>query len=281
MELLATDLEGDGRPEVIAGTWNGRLVALDGRTGQERWSFDSPGNSFQSGAEAADLDGDGVKELVIASGDGVVRALRADGTLMWERATREGFRARPRVHDARVYVAGSGGTFFAIDAADGRLSWTASTKGSTRRPTPVVADIDGGEPEVLMGDAEGTVYAWDARSGALKRAWKFPGAYCASEVIVDDLDGDGAMELVVPDGRGRVHCVTLSGVPRWRYETQSHTHMASIAADLNGDGARDLVLVSADGRDKRVRVVSGRGVRVPTCPTLLDATTRTRSTIER
>jgi hypothetical protein len=149
----------------------------------------------------ADLDGDNRNELVFATSDGVVHALRRDGSEL------PGWPAHgdaPPVH--------SGQPAF-------RSGAVAVPKGGAILGSVAIGDLDGdGTPEVVAADYDGRVYAWDATG---KRIWtrhseeRFSGkplrafvnerhgegdrtehGFFASPVIAD-LDGDGRPEVVL------------------------------------------------------------------------------------
>jgi outer membrane protein assembly factor BamB len=72
-DIASCDIDGDGKEEFIAGTTDGRLLALgvDARgAGAIKWSMTfgySLGNPV-----VADADGDGLPEVMVVSGDGTL-----------------------------------------------------------------------------------------------------------------------------------------------------------------------------------------------------------------
>jgi hypothetical protein len=149
----------------------------------------------------ADLDGDNRNELIFATSDGVVHALRRDGSEL------PGWPAHgdaPPVHVGQpAFKSGS----------------VPVPKGGAVLGSVAVGDLDGdGSPEVVAADYDGRVYAWNA---AGKRLWtrhseeRFSGkplrafvnerhgeanrtehGFFASPVIAD-LDGDHRPEIVI------------------------------------------------------------------------------------
>lgn len=72
------DVDGDGGLEVVAGTAERAVVALDAATGEREWTtrVDPGGNHPMMAAPVvADLDADGTPELVAASAQGTVAVL--------------------------------------------------------------------------------------------------------------------------------------------------------------------------------------------------------------
>ncbi len=121
------------------------------------WSPDLDNTRFQpadlAGLEAADLAG---LELRWAFG--------------FPGATTAG--VQPAVFGGRLFVGGSAGGVYALDAETGCAHWKFETEGPVRA-TPVVAPgAEGGAPVVYAVDRAGWAYALDAETGAPR--WKGP-----------------------------------------------------------------------------------------------------------
>ncbi|HEY4752001.1 MAG TPA: FG-GAP-like repeat-containing protein, partial [Candidatus Limnocylindrales bacterium] len=164
------DLDGDGKPEVIAGAGifgdnpaiRGRtLVALRG-DGSRLWSFQA--NSQIIGAPTVgDVNGDGKPEIAIDDYAGYTYLLSASGSPIWSNSG-----VTPRAPN------GSGADFAA----------------------PVLADVTGdGRPEVITADSNWHVKAFDAATGAVvaDTGTTFP---VWGSPAVGDIDGNGTNEVV-------------------------------------------------------------------------------------
>ncbi|MHA1770694.1 MAG: FG-GAP-like repeat-containing protein [Candidatus Thorarchaeota archaeon] len=77
------DVDGDGRLEIIIGSQDHQVYALNGEDGTRLWSY-TTGDWVDSSPALGDVDGDGKLEAIIGSRDGCLYALNGeDGTLLW------------------------------------------------------------------------------------------------------------------------------------------------------------------------------------------------------
>ncbi len=216
---IVRDLDGDGRPEIIAPSFDGKVHVFAGRGGV----FCDPlggGGTMHSSPAWADIDGDGTEELVLGTGTGelcVLRGLR--GALKGTRLRCSKINSSPALGDldgvgVLDVVVGSGCDFdgqdvSAISGADRSELWVYRT-GRGTWSTPVLRDVDGdGELDVVVGSADSHLYVLGGRDGAL--LWRFHiGAETHSRAALADLDGDGVLEAIIGGWDGAVHAVSLS-----------------------------------------------------------------------
>ena len=113
--------------------------------------------------------------------------------------------------DADLFLTVGNGTAMALDAATGETEWrTTVTHGENGiRAPPVVATLDGGSEQlVVVAATDGTVSLLDPETGAERAAY-------ARDVPVwthptpADIDGDGADEVLVRYGDGRVVALAI------------------------------------------------------------------------
>lgn len=181
------------------------------------------GASGESAAVAADLDGDGVEELVFATTDGRVHALKGDGT---------SFAGWPVATDLLEYRYPNSEAY--------RGGWiSAEIRESIGAGGVAVGDLDrDGDLEVVCASLFGKVYVWEhdgsLRPGfpvALNRLYslnpRFTGSDQAdardrfnrrlfgvvSSPVLEDLDGDGRLEIVCSALDGHVYVWTADGEP--------------------------------------------------------------------
>lgn len=235
-ECLVTcdDLSGDGFPDVLLGTaWGNRSVhALDGRTGDVLWTFDTydePDSGWIYSVRAhPDRTGDGRPEVIFGAGSECDRGYMLDGatgTVLWR-------------------FIGSGdaiGHVVSLDDADGDQ----------------VGDV------LFCGwDYEDRVFCVSGgASGVTSTIWSYDSGNTNYHAISsDDLDGDGTREVVVGlwAGSGQVRCLDgADGSVVWIGQAGSNNYVMRLAlvGDADGDGARDIAVGSWDNG---LRVLSGR-----------------------
>jgi len=255
---VVIDLDQDSVPEVVivtSETYNandpGYLRALDGSTGLEKW--DASAGVYAAGNEvnpratpaAADIDGDGVPEIVAAASAGGAIAFRSDGSLLWKSTQADGTTpwlestlsittaiAHMDVDTSPEIVLGG-----VVLDANGRLR---SGQGRTQAganvagygAVSIIADVDGdGSQDVVTGTA-----AWTTDGVEIWNNGQ-PDGYPA----ISDLDGDGLPELiVVSDGQVRVQDASTGQVLAMVTMPGSGKGGPPTVADFDADGVMEI-----------------------------------------
>ena len=237
------DLDGDGQPEVIWGSYD--VVALNGADGTLKWRAPNASRVWP-GVAVADLTGDGTLEVIVGRGSDQLTVYDRFGNVVW---TRNPF--------------GSGEVrTLAVEDLDGGTALEI-----------IVGRASGGATRQLSAyDASGNVRGgWPARrDGELGYGW---GMY-NQNVAVADLTCDGTAEVIGPtdthyitalDRNGNqlpvspiytgrqvwsqvgVHvdnAVDIRGYANCGIEHRPNfADSAPVIADVNGDGISEIVVV--------------------------------------
>jgi outer membrane protein assembly factor BamB len=196
------DINNDGIPEVVFGSRNTRIYALNGTSGTIVWSY-LTGGWVTSSPAIGDINNDGIPEVVVGSSNGAVYALRGtDGSLLWSYTT-GGSVSSPAIGDINndgipeVVVGSSNGAVYALRGTDGSLLWSYTTGGSVS--SPAIGDINNdGIRDVVVGSSNGAVYALRGTNGSL--LWSYTIGGSVSSPAIGDINNDGFPDVVVGSG---------------------------------------------------------------------------------
>lgn len=183
------DVNGDGILDVVAGSADGSVLWYAGRFDNDTWTLEASqpvkltsGTDLKVGAYAApalaDLNGDGLVDLVVGSGDRRLRTYLNTGYLTFAEGTDalapsdDWIQAAPAIGDLNgdgkpdlVVGLANGGLRFAVGKLEGgayRFDNNAVLRSNgedkPKFDAPAIADYDGnGKPDLLIGDNEGFI----------------------------------------------------------------------------------------------------------------------------
>ncbi len=266
-------------PEIVFTTWGSNtLVALDGATGAEL--FEVGGYDGQGGVTIADVDNDGDPEIVAIQTGYRIAAVDAAGSAEWvSRSFPMQAYPQPTVadldNDGMPEVIGDVGV---VNGEDGSVVATLAGVTSTYH-TPIAADLDqDGRQEIILGnrvydangailwsssgtgwatfgavadvdgDAEGevffvsggTAYLHDS-GGGLITSFGIPGGGNPGPPCMADFDGDGAVEIAIPNST-QISVFNVDGTRLRSATMQDNSGIAGCSGfDVNGDGAYEVL----------------------------------------
>ena len=239
-------------PRIVVADNEGSIYCFR-RNGERLWKYSrgSKAADFRL-LTAADLEGKGENEIVMADTHGHLYAVDSNGHLRFE-VMATSFRVSPAVAadidgDGRaVLVFGTEDKDLYAVRASGEVLWYAHVDGAVGRALPILASLGSREPVVLVPMAFEGVFqgldAFNATSGKmLWRARSLMQSYQSTAVA--DIDGDGALEVLYGDKSNHVFCVDAHGQPRWNVHLDGRgIFFAPAIADLEGKGRAMLFQV--------------------------------------
>lgn len=220
-KLAVDDINGDGAKEIVAAV-DARVVAISAQ-GNFLPGFPVYPGAFVMAPAVGDLDGDGKKEIVVA-GD---------------------------VGPTNLYVINSNGGL--------RPGWPKAvnptlSSGYTSPSQPALGDLDGdGDLEIVMGSADGKVYAFNHDGTSLAGWPQLTKAARVNAPAVGDIDGDGRPEVIAGNDKVLENNAYANYLYAWRGDG---TPLAGwpvkndrpLSSTFFGFGAPALVDLDQDGR---------------------------------
>ncbi len=225
---LMPDINGDGIPEVLAGTGDdgyhtgpNRAYCLSGANGQKLW--ERPLDAAVFGIRAiGDVNGDGIPEVACGTGNSVPSSYKvclldgATGSVLWSIQEPDAVWAVSPLGD----INGDGypdlvegimnGQVKARSGPDGSVLWTRSVGGMVIN-VEVMEDVNGnGYPEVLPSGTMSSFFLIDGGNGDV--IWTQSSGHMAFCLYwMPDLDGDGIPEVIGGSGYSFNHIYVFKG----------------------------------------------------------------------
>jgi outer membrane protein assembly factor BamB len=163
---------------LYVGDWNGRLWALDARTGRTIWRYRT-GGPLKGAAAFAD------GRVYVGSYDGHVYCVGAQkGRLVWKAKAqprlygRSRFYSTPALAYGRVYIGSTDGRVYSYGAATGKLIWSHSTGGYVYSSPAVWNRL------VFAGSYSKRFYAFDAATGDIRWTFRANGQISGSPTVI-------------------------------------------------------------------------------------------------
>jgi len=164
---------------LYVGAWNGKVYALDARTGRQLWTFQTHG-AVKGGLAASGT------QLFVGSYDGHIYSLRArTGKLIWRGSTesrffhRGRFYATPVVAYGRVYVGSTDGGMYSFGATTGKTRWVHRTGSYVYGSAAVWHE------RVYVGSYDHYFYCFDAATGDVRWRFHANGPISGSATMID------------------------------------------------------------------------------------------------
>ncbi len=274
------DLDGDGQAEVIIGGSDQRVIAVTGAQGDTLPGFPVLlTGAIYSNPATWDVDLDGLPEILVGTTEGLLYAIKGNGTMApgYPIVLSGDLRAGPAIADIdRAHP----GLELAIGSSDGKL-WVLDRTGAIRPgwpqqarsgiyAVPALHDFDGdGGAEVVVGSLDSTLYGFHG-DGTPMAGWPItlPNRI-ESSAAIGDVDHDGAADIIVGCNDQNVYGLRSNGTPMtgWPVSVMGAARSSPALADLAGNDGLLEVAIASDGM--RLYVIDGGGNVVAGWPVTL------------
>ncbi len=238
----------------------------------------------RSSIAALDADGDGDKDMVIASAAGTVSVFRNSGT-----ASSPLFGTQPALTFSlagdfyltvttgdinadgkpdllfgnfngrlKAYINSGSGSTFAFEP----FAYTLDSYDAGQNSAPCFADLDGdGDNDLLVGSSGGTVVLLKNTGTNAAPVFTTDASFTLADVGTDaipfaaDIDMDGLADILIGNIEGKIHHYeqTAPGASTLTHRSEQfngialNTQAAPSFADMDGDGDQDLILGNGKG----------------------------------
>jgi hypothetical protein len=282
--LAVADLNADSRGEIIYGSYDGSIRAIDA-AGRLLWEF--PVAAFPYDVKAADLDGDRKPEILAATSGSALHVLSPAGKLLWKYSS-----DRPLMNvvafrpiKGNPPLVATGGMDRKVQILNGQGVPAASHEVQIVLSRLSAGDLDNdGAEELLAIDNRQTAELLKYTSGRIEQLWRRPltvpesmknwenprGGFFAFSLDIDDIDGDGRREIIGGDTYFNSQAIAVfepSAQPRWiagklgrtiNRDTWDEFYSTSFvkSAECNAESAGKEIVTVAGGR---LRIFSSTG----------------------
>jgi outer membrane protein assembly factor BamB len=270
---LWTDLEGGGAQEIVAGTLNDGVVALEGATGEIRWRYQDKQYGaplvIPSFPAACDADKNGKTEIFLCGQWGPF-CLNHDGSLKWDAPQPDAFPGAPVIADfdhngaPELYaLSRNADRAWCFNAENGSVEWSealfAAPDGYSASSL-AAGDVTGdGIDEIVCADGEGHVYIFSPRiAGSAFRGIVSRRVFQTDKAIhggisLADVDGDKAVEILAVSGDHQLYCLDADRNLEWKCRTGRRIIYPATVDDADRDGKADILVC---GSDRTVRMLT-------------------------
>ncbi|MDD5529154.1 MAG: PQQ-binding-like beta-propeller repeat protein [bacterium] len=264
------NIDADNEVEVVVGGTDGYVYALQGITGQVKWSYSLGGiiSTYCSSPALGDIDGDSLIEVVIGAQNGVLYAIKGDGSSVdWSKTVGDEISSAPAIGDVDADTAtveviiGLKDSTKCLRGSDGGIIWAVQTGlsgGMNVYSSPAIGNIDSNFAtiEVVVASNDTSVQVLNGVDGSLlwRSITELAGSNGTPPMLlftpaIKDIDNDGTIEVVVHHVVGIYAFDGITGAQRWQNSgygslTGTAVNEATALGDVDNDGKSEVLIRS-------------------------------------
>ena len=211
------------------------------------WSFKPPLGLVDSSPAVADMDGDGIPELVMTTTAGSTLVVDSQGRQVWMQGVQIPISTSPTVANLvedefpEVLVVNQTGTIFCLAGKTGDPIWKYNLPGTIEWGATALAvyDLDGdGDLEIIATDNQSNVICL---SNDGEKVWQYTGDHGFARCPAIGTVGKGKEPVILIGGANvPLLCLDAQGKERWRLEGKAQG-ASPVIADIDGDGYNEIV----------------------------------------
>ncbi|HEX7319245.1 MAG TPA: PQQ-binding-like beta-propeller repeat protein [bacterium] len=246
------DVDNDNKIEVVVGSNDSSVYALNGENGSQRWFYHA-GGAIAAAPCLGEIDQDTLLEVVAGSLDGKIYALNGEnGSFLWSYTAAGSIRSSPCLSDVdgdgllEIVFGSDDNSIYALNGENGSLRWSRATGGDVVS-SPACADINiDGVNEIVAGSSDNRIYALNGKTGDTLWTRATSGSVVSSPCIAD-VDLDTFPEIIFGSADGYVYALNgEDGSLRWLYHTGAGISSSPCAGDIDGDNLPEVAVGCSD-----------------------------------
>jgi len=241
------DVNEDGVLDVVFITRDGKLYALDGKSGWGLWNIRVFGKP-SGGVCIADLDGNGEKDVLTLTLNGVLTGINSQGKILFSLELNDTYNTAPSVGDLDgngnndIVLISQSGLVKAFEARTRRGKWSYEIGESTSLGRPSLCDVNlDGNLDVAFSTLSGLILVIDGATGSDVVQFN-TGDYIFTNPLVYDINKDKIPELVITTHDGKVFAIQVAGVKKPFFKLKSSFWPAQNYDNLNTGYSKYYIL---------------------------------------